>query len=442
MPSKLLFFLSILTIYCTGMAQPGYETDSISLNGNIDHVFYSLESGTKNKITKKTWDIAFANEKHESGIRINDLGGVRLWKTNKDTTAFSTVVLADTFSEKFNSPSYFFKGAFDDNYRVLSANNDFQIGWGVQYLSLGNIINGDSVFIIKGMDGIYRKLFIKYRISPERRYIVRIANMDNSNTHDWIVRKNFDSTTTYLSCYNLSTETQVNNTEPNYKTYDLIFRDYTIGKTYYPMSIMLNNTYSLLNNLKSFTGDTVYKNFNYVRVPAYELANNPIVNATYNNSLSNALNFTNNNYIGVNWLNTATNIAKPDHSYFVRDRNGCVWHLAVKEYKPASNEIVFYKKKLSVCHSAIDQPQNNVNSQINIYPIPAKINKKLFISFQDRETIVASYRLINAQGHIVQSGDMESITEISINGLSAGLYVIQIDDKQTQNSFVKKIMIE
>jgi hypothetical protein len=442
MPPKLLFFLSILTIYCTGMAQPGYETDSISLNGNIDHVFYSLENGTKNKITKKTWDIAFANEKHESGIRINDLGGVRLWKTNKDTTAFSAVVLADTFSEKFNSPAYFFKGAFDDNYQVLNANNDFQIGWGVQYLSLGNIINGDSVFIIKGMDGIYRKLFIKYRISPERRYIVRIANMDNSNTHDWIVRKNFDSTTTYLSCYNLSTEAQVNNTEPNYKTYDLIFRDYTIGKTYYPMSIMLNNTYSLLNNLKSFTGDTVYKNFNYVRVPAYELANNPIVNATYNNSLSNALNFTNNNYIGVNWLNTATNAAKPDYSYFVRDRNGCVWHLAVKEYKPTNNEIVFLKKKLSVCYAAIDDPQNDRISQINIYPIPTKINEKLFISLNEREMKAVSYRLINAQGHIVQSGTLEEKAEISTAGLSAGLYVIQVDDKLNQNSFVKKLIIE
>lgn len=439
MTTKLRFFSTILFIYSSSIGQVGYDIDSISLSGNSDLTYYSLESGTKIIKSKKNWDLGFANEKHESSIRINDIMGVRLWKTKKDTAQFATVTLADTVNERFNSSSYMLQGAFDMPYQVLNANNDYQIGWGIQYLSLGNIMNGDTVFILKCLDGNYRKLFIKYRLSPERRFIIRIANIDNTNSHEWTIRKNYDSTVLYSSYFNVATETQVNDVEINFNNYDLIFRDYVVSNTKYPMGIMTNNSFSLLNNLKSFTGQVIYANFKYIAVPAYQVSGTPISAAVYNNSLVDANAITNNNYIGINWFNTGTKTAKADESFYIRDRKSCIWHFAVKEYKSLSNEIVFYKKKLNICYSGIIQLDENKGGSIKVFPVPARIGQD--INIEETSGNEAQYILRELNGKQILKGKINMIEKINTVNLASGIYIMQITDMYFNQS-IKKIIIE
>ena len=365
--------------------------------------------------------------------------GVRVWKTKKDTAQFATVTLADTTNERFNSSSYMLQGAFDMPYQVLNANNDYQIGWGIQYLSLGNIMNGDTVFILKCLDGNYRKLFIKYRLSPERRFIIRIANIDNTNSHEWTIRKNYDSTVLYSSYFNVATETQVNDVEINFNNYDLIFRDYVVSNTKYPMGIMTNNSFSLLNNLKSFTGQVIYANFKYIAVPAYQVSGTPISAAVYNNSLVDANAITNNNYIGINWFNTGTKTAKADESFYIRDRKSCIWHFAVKEYKSLSNEIVFYKKKLNICYSGIIQLDENKGGNIKVFPVPAKIGQD--INIEEISGNEAQYILRELNGKQILKGKINMIEKINTVNLASGIYIMQITDMYFNQS-IKKIIIE
>jgi hypothetical protein len=66
---------------------------------------------------------------------------------------------------------------------TAKAQVDPDYGWGV-YNSLTHGVTGDSIYIIKGLDGSYKQLWITEKISVQNRYIFRYADLDGSHEQE------------------------------------------------------------------------------------------------------------------------------------------------------------------------------------------------------------------------------------------------------------------
>jgi hypothetical protein len=63
-----------------------------------------------------------------------------------------------------------------------------------------------------------------------------------------------------------------------------------------------------------------------------------------------------------------------------------------------------------------------------------------FITFKiDRFDLPSTYRIINQSGHIVLTGKLKTKNQvINISGLSAGIYIVKIEDDKIQSFKVIK----
>lgn len=201
----------------------------------MDEVFFSLKNGIVKAAPRNTWDIAFYTQAFSAGIITNDGAGVVLYAYPKADNAgwdtFDTTGMA-SWIPLFNDVTSWEEGAFNRN---ASGHPDY--GWGV-YNSNSHDVKGDSLFLIKPVDGIYRKLNIVKKLSSQNKYIVRYANLDGSN----------DQTDTLdVSPYNnrlnmaFSFTTGIVDREPALSEWDLLFTRYyaLVQNTPYPVNGVL-----------------------------------------------------------------------------------------------------------------------------------------------------------------------------------------------------------
>ena len=138
------------------------QNNQISLSpGYANQSFYSMQNGEIINISNEDWDIAFSTDAFSATIRINDGKGVELYTYPLgDTSSWTTINNSSInilTNPMYNSDTQWSSGAFDTN-QV----GGFDYGWGIYNLQTHHIV-GDSLFIIKTVNGTWKKLWMEQK---------------------------------------------------------------------------------------------------------------------------------------------------------------------------------------------------------------------------------------------------------------------------------------
>lgn len=433
-----LICLSVLSLASNLLIGQNYVADSIEFNPTTEIGYYSMETGTFTKKAKQSWDIGFGNNAHEYTIKINDIGGVRLWKTKKAVADFSSVGIADTVNEKFNAETFCLHGAFDNlqyDEVITGGNTFYQTGWSLMNMASHNGI-GDTVFIIKTIDNLYKKLYISYFVSPTRQFKVQIANIDGSNPKELIINRNNTDTISYYSYYSITNEAYVATIEEKYNNYELVFRELVSNGIKKNYAILTNNSYSILASLTS--PFSPYKDLSYQYVPAYRASGVAYTAAVYNNSLG-ARGIKTMNNIGLSWLDELSQKPVANNSYFIRDRKSCIWQFVVTDYSTNAGltKVKFLKSNLNRCPYGLkiyDYASENIFS-----PNPIKSNELLNLNLNS-DWVGTNFSIINIAGIEVMHGTLNGPLDIST--LAKSIYFVKLIDNQKSIINIQKLVIE
>lgn len=227
------------------LAQTITNDSAVMGAGYANDVYYSLNTGTVVATDASSYDIAFYTTIWSAAIITNDGRGVTLWAyPSGDTAAWNSMDTTglSTWPPLYNGIDSWENGAFNRNSK---GHPDY--GWGV-YNTITHDVEGDSLFVVKTLNGDFKKMWIVVKHSVENTYEFRYANLDGSNEQVVVlncmpyVSKNFVG-------FNLTTG-QVVDREPAKDSWDLLFTKYMGlygGTTPYPVTGVLNNVGSVAN---------------------------------------------------------------------------------------------------------------------------------------------------------------------------------------------------
>ena len=339
------------------------QNNQISLSsGYSNQSFFSMQNGEILNISNQDWDLAFSTESMSSTIRTNDGKGVELYTYQSgDTSSWNNIdnnVINNLPTLMFNSDSSWEYGAFDVN-----QTGGFDYGWGIYNLQTHHLI-GDSLFLIKTINGNWKKLCIKSKILGE--YQIKFADLDGNNEVNInIPASNYlDKNFIY---YSLDDELILDR-EPNKNNWDITFKKYM---TLYPTSSGTFMPYSV-------TG--VFQN-NNVEVAQADNISSPITYTDYTmHSFSSIV-----NTIGFDWKTfQGSYVIDTERCYFIRDEEQNIWRLIFTDFEGMSTGVIKFNTEL-ITPSSINEKEKGT---LAIYPNPVSKNEeiKLIYDTQDKNT--------------------------------------------------------
>jgi len=408
---KYILFKIALTFVLNITAQ---NQENISLNPGYSHQsFYSMLNGEVINIENDNWDIAFGTDIYSANIRINGGKGVELYTYSLgDTSAWSSInsstinILTNPMNNSDTSWGY---GAFLMN----QASGMFDYGWGVYNIQTHHIV-GDSIFLIRTINGNWKKLWIESKASGE--YFFTYSNLDGSNEiNESIQASNYsDKRFIYYSLEN----SIIIDREPALSEWDITFTKYITPVQGIPYSV----TGALANvGIKVAQADNIQ---------------NPL---SYDNYTSH--NFeTEINSMGYDWKQfqgSYTIVA--DRAYFVKDYLDNVWRIVFTGFDGMSTGNIEFNSTLLSTSSTNDVYFNN---SLNIYPNPCSEKDNINIVYDINQK--SSITIYDIYGKKVYSNDLIENgfnTHIIIsNLLKKGTYLVTISNI-TGNNFTKKLIV-
>ncbi len=239
----LLTVISLLSIGLLAQEQKEVVTGA----GYANDVYYSLENGTIDTAARDNWDIGFVTQVMSVSILANNGSGVELYTypegdiddwASVDTTGMN-------WSPMYNSIETFDMGAFNAN---TIPGDDFDYGWG-RYNMTTHTITGDSVFIIKTLAGVFKKVAIVGKSATQNTWEFKYANLDG--TEEQTVPLNAATyIDNYFIHYSIDSIKFVNR-EPAKDDWDLLFTkyyDYTIP--YIVTGVLINDDHVLAQEVR------------------------------------------------------------------------------------------------------------------------------------------------------------------------------------------------
>lgn len=425
MYKKIILLLAIIPfcIKAQNTAPVDYIVKSIKVDNGF-HNFFKFNTNTLTDINQSGWDIAFYNEVHEIGGKINDAKGVKLWRVFKDTTNFASATLADTLTNLFNNnDSFAYLGAMDTIY-TGSSSLFFNIGIGKFYTDPAYSAVATRFFIIKKSDGSFGKFYVSY---TNRIFTIRYANMDNTGDKYIHITKQSPSFKQY-QYLDLNSSMISTTFEPNMFDWDIVFRKYVKGNTELPLGIMTNNSYNLIrfSNIAGLPAE--YLKYGIVSTECYEVIGDPAT-VTYNGSLSTMEPISRlNNQIADKWLNTTTQQPITNKSFFLRDRGGRLWHLIFTTYDAATNTIgIAYKDKGQVASI-----QSEISGQNYII---YQQNQNLIINLEKEDFKTKLIQIYDINGRKLVSKELKNEVEINVSEFQNSVILIQVIGDKSSQSF-------
>lgn len=200
-----------------------YKEVTVNMGANsASDVYYSLANGTINTVNRSDWDIAFSIPTQSATAWINEGAGVEFFCVG-DTTAWESIDenTITNLQSRDNDNSGWTIGAFNRN---LNSQNPFNFGWG-HYDIADHVVYGDSIYVIKLSNGIFKKFFYRKRIGGTSTHLLSWANLDGSDP----VNTSVDASS-YLGTRNFIQYSIVNQeiveSEPLKGDWDLLFTRY------------------------------------------------------------------------------------------------------------------------------------------------------------------------------------------------------------------------
>jgi len=421
MKNKFLFLL-LFSFIVVNLKYLKAQNNTIVLGPNYQNQsFYSLENGETQNILNDNWDLAFSTDAYSTTIRINGGKEVELYIYHLgDTSGWTNInssITNNLTQPVNNSDTGWSIGAFDMN---KDNNNALDYGWGV-YSVVTHKVVGDSIFIIKTVNGNWKKLWIQEKVLGD--YKIRFANLDGSNEYSEIINASTynDKHFVYFSLDNQS----VLDREPNKNNWDLTFTKYITDYPFqgsfvpYPVTGALANIGVEVARAENVTIPSSYTNFN---------------NHTFNTAI---------NSIGFNWKSfdgTGYSI-NPNLCFFVRDLNESIWRIIFTGFSGMSaGTIEFNTEKLEPSTTNKNFP--SVHS-FNIYPNP--VNKQDATLLYEVDNSIKSIQVISPLGKIVFKNDLSHMgfnaLKIPTSSLKSGVYLVTFKDQLNNIVLSEKILV-
>ncbi|HLV41425.1 MAG TPA: T9SS type A sorting domain-containing protein [Brumimicrobium sp.] len=417
MKKTILFTALLLTGSQLLNAQAVTETVSIGA-GYTNETWYSLETGDQNSRIAADWDLSFDLTGIGTSIRTNSGNGILLYTyPNGAVSDWSTVDTTGitSWNEMYNADTSWRIGALDQN---INPNDPFDVGWGT-YNMITHVISGDSIFIIKLMDGSYRKLRIDNMASGVFNFT--FANIDGTNEIQASVAKT-DYADRLFGYYSLQNETELNHEPIALEDWDLFFGKYT----------------GFIPTPYSLTGIIAGPNTQVAKISG-------VTDVLNYNDWSAAQLTTEINTIGADWkefdMGTYTYTIAEDRVYFVKTHVGDIWKIVPTGFGGSSNgNFEFTKEKLSTL--SLDEDVLG-QAQVIVYPNPASENVSMI--FNNMAAQSATAQITNLKGQVVAeyhlSGNSNfEVKNIPVHEFEAGVYIVNV--KSGNQQFNQKLIIK
>lgn len=406
---KLLTILVASTLTAGLCAQ--VTADSASMHaGYSNQTWYSLENGVQGTQPKNNWDIAFQTTGRGFGIHINSVAGAEIYlHPETDTSLFANLdtVGFSSFVQYFNSDTSWDVGAFTG---PATPGDDFDLGWGIYNMNFHRVI-GDRMFIFKTVGGEMKKIFVKGLEGGS--YIMRVANLDNSDDQDIPVAKSAFTGKT-LGYYSFETNSIIDR-EPAAASWDLVFGQYT----------------AFIPTPYTVTG--VRQNEGVDAVKVY-----PVDPETYSDFGPHGFS-AHRNIIGYNWksydLDAGEWVMEDSTVFFVKARNGAVWRMVFTGWGGAANGTSYFTKELisEVGINTVTEPTG-----FAIYPNPVT-NGNVNLVFDLASDKKMNISLLDLSGKVlrqfsVNAGAGLQTQTVNVDGLEEGMYFISLDNGMARST--------
>ena len=340
---KNILTLIILLSYLPTHSQ---NNNSISLGpGYTNQSFFSFENGETGNVNNENWDLAFSTGPMSATIRVNAGKGAELYSYIAGDTSHWNIINSssanNTSSALYNSTSNWGTGAFN-----LYEDGMYDLGWGT-YSMITHHVTGDSLFIIRTINGQLKKLWIEKLASGI--YYFTHANLDGSNEINQTINKNNypDKEFVYYSLDNNSIEDR----EPNKNNWDISFTKYIALDMSMPYSVtgVLHNY-----NIEVAEASPVQDPFNYTDYLAHNFESNIST-------------------IGYDWKYydfSQGYVLDNNLCYFVKNTiNNNIYRVVFTEFEGTSSGNISFNTELINTTSFTDE--NNHNTLFSVYPNPA-----------------------------------------------------------------------
>lgn len=337
---------------------PGYASD----------IYYSFENGVVATVPRMNWDIGFYTTIMTAGIITNGAAGVDLYTYPKaDTAGWATVDTSGMSGWKilYNNEKDWEDGAFNRN---ASGHPDY--GWG-KYNPINHDVVGDSIYILKTLDGTFKKIWIIRKYSINNTYYIRNANLDGSD--DQVSEFDINPYRNVDFVYYAFSGSALFEREPDTASWDILFTKY--------MAIQPDGTtYPVVGVLDNFK---VYANKFYPVAPDFtDWANLPLDSTK--------------SPVGWEWksfsMETFTYSVSDSTAFFVRSRNNDIYKLVFTKFEggQTTGKIVFDKMPVSLSgipfmktgQPGVSVYPNPVRDQLNIV-LGGEISGKVEVSVFD-----------------------------------------------------------
>lgn len=361
-----------------------------------NEVFYSVTNGVVKTSPRNLWDIAFHTNAFSAGIIINDGAGVELYTypkaANDGWDNFDTTGMTG-WTKMYNDASDWENGAFDRNQK---GHPDY--GWGVYSMTTHDVV-GDSLFLIKTPDGIYRKLNIIRKVSTQNQYQIRFALLDGQQDQTVSIDVNPQNDRVFLA---YSFANGIVDREPLASEWDMLFTKYVgvVQNTPYPVVGVLLNP----------------------EVNTARLAQTDPAFADWSN-----LDFeTGRDVIGYDWkyfdMNSFQYVVEDSLLYFVKALDGGVYKLVFDGFTGSSTGISSFNTTLLSSLSV----EEDVAAGLKVYPNPASDFIQMTFSKDLGQKTAVLYDL---SGKLLRSWNLGSgmSAQIEVNGINPGLYLLQLN---------------
>jgi len=345
--------------------------DSVSLGNDYTSMsFYSMANGEVAYVNANDWDLQFGTSLMDAPIRVNDAANVMLYNlVNSDTINWMSV---DTTSMTpiYNADTSWNIGAFN----VLSS-GIFDYGWGDYCNCQTHDVNGKRIFVIKTLNGNYKKIWVKILIGGDE-YKIHISNIDNTDEAIITLRKSdYPGKTSF---YYAIDDDIVRDMEPSKVSWDIVFRRYISFVNppglYYPV------TGALLNP----------------KVTAAEARGVSTMLSDYQ-----AYNFEGNiSVIGYDWKGQSLEIID-SLVYFVAAQDGHIYKLLFTGFGgQATGKINFTKTDLTSTTGINDISSINT---LTTYPNPAQDNLQVLYTLQKDADVTINVLDLSGKSHFSTS---------------------------------------
>lgn len=406
--NRIIFSLVITVIAFTNVYA---KQDSISYTaGYSKDVFYSMKNGEVKSELRANWDIAFATSKMSSSILINDGLGVELYTyPNGDTAAWNSIDTAGltSWTPMQNSEESWEEGAFG---AYSLGHPDY--GWGVYNMVTHNL-TGDSIFVIKTLDGSYKKIWIIGKESIAGIYHFRFADLDGSN--DTVV--NLDSSpysTKNFVYYDLNNK-QLLDREPDTDTWDIMFTKYVGAQP--------------TGGYYSVTGVVSNLGVNVAKLTQVDTSEIDWPNFSFSDSRT---------AIGWDWkafsMTTFTYEVEDSSVYFVQNIDGDIYKLIYTGFAGTATGNVYFNSQLL---SAVGIETPNAMTDISIFPNPTSD----IINIKNTENQLINIQLFDLSGRLVLTESTQNSNhQISVRELPSGVYFIKL--QSGNESSIQKFIVQ